>query len=412
MMRHRPSPPIFLASLTAALCAFTASCGSDESPDVSETANLVLSSVVVSPNGDRTTYIQAVDSLDDGPFTNENAVEIMGNAVLLADSRYVFVGAAEGPFWQRYELSGGQLTPNGRLSLGGVGASRISFGNTLVDDTTAVSVLSDLALAVVWNPSTMEITGEIPLDHLRVGGGFVLETFTTSAHDGLVYIPGRFGNLISGRVRPGVITTIVDPKTLSIVGVADDDRCTSGGRVVFDEDGYGYVMGDGRNYSTHVIEQGGGPEALDNCILRIPPGGTDFEEDYYYSIPSLADGRQSITELETAADGSGLGFAKMFYPEMLPEGVGFADFAFWDEPAHKMWRIVLADPPTAAEVRGIPFSTVGFVGQPLDGKLYTGESPDARNSDVYEIDPETNQATLRFQIDGLFNGLFRLGPAE
>jgi hypothetical protein len=44
----------------------------------------------------------------------------------------------------------------------------------------------------------------------------------------------------------------LDPKRLEIVGIAEDDRCCAGGRVTFDEEGYAYVMGNGRNQSVQV----------------------------------------------------------------------------------------------------------------------------------------------------------------
>ena len=73
-----------------------------------------------------------------------------------------------------------------------------------------------------------------------------------------------------------------------------------------------------------------------------------------------------------------------------------------------MWRIELGDTPVAREVDGAPFAALGFEGSSIDGHLFTGESPDGNTSEVYEIDPETNTARLRFSMDGYFNGLYRL----
>jgi hypothetical protein len=95
----------------------------------------------------------------------------------------------------------------------------------------------------------------------------------------------------------------------------------------------------------------------------------------------------------------------------LPPGVEPIDFDFWDVPAHKMWRIELDDPPSAEEVQGIPFAAIGFDGSPLGGHLFTGESPDGNTSDVYETDPDSNTASLRFTMDGYFNGLYQLDAA-
>lgn len=368
-----------------------------------------LGSVVIGDMDMRTTYLQTVKSLDDGPFDNHTAIEAPGNGVLLARGASVYFGLAEAPTWVRYTSdANGKLAETGRLSFLDYGVPAMDYGNVMVSDEVAVSVLSGPSLAVVWNPRTMEIEREIPLDHLIVDG-YGLENWTTVTHGGLVYIPGRWADWEGGRILGGVSTTIIDPVAGEIVGIAEDDRCASGGRIVFDAAGYGYVMGDGRNYSIQMFANAAGEPAPENCLLRIPPGGTDFEEDFYYSIPSLSGGLESIDELDTATQGSGIAFTKMFYPDQLPEGVEPIDFEFWNHPAHKMWRIQLADPPIAEEVEGLPFSAIGFGGTTVGGKLYTGESLDmGASSDVYETDPETNRGKLRFKMAGYFNGIYGL----
>jgi hypothetical protein len=275
-----------------------------------------------------------------------------------------------------------------------------------------VSIISDPPHAIVWDPSKMEITGEIDLSGLG-RDGYALEVWTTIAHDGLVYIPNRWANWDDNKIYPNVALTILDPKKKEIVGQAEDDRCVSGGRVIFDKAGYGYVMGDGRNLSAQTFAlEAGEPPPPDNCLLRIAPGETDFEADYYYTIPSLTGGRQSISEIDTAQQGSGRAFTKMFYPDELPDGVKQEGFDYWSVPAHKLWQLKLADPPTAEVVAGIPFGAIGFDTYALDGHLYSGESPDGSESKVYEIDPETNEAKERFDMQGYFYGLYRLKPGS
>jgi len=368
-----------------------------------------LGSVVIGADDTRQTYLQTLRSLEDGPFGTENAIEMPGNGVFLAQGDSVFAGLAEEPTWVRYTSDReGKLTETGRLSFLDYGLSSMDYGNAIVSDEIAVSVLSKPAVAVVWNPQTMEITREIDLGYLVVPG-YDLENWTTIAHEGLVYVPGRWANWEDGKVRNGVSTTILDPVKGEVVGVAEDDRCASGGRVVFDEAGYAYVMGDGRNYSIQMFANAAGEAAPDNCILRIAPGETDFEEDFFYTVPSLTGGLQSITELDTARQGSGLAFARMFDPSKLPDGVEAVDFGFWSEPAHKTWRIELGDPPVAKPVDGLPYAAIGFDSMAFRGQLYTGESVDGgATSDVYEVDPDANHGELRFKMTGYFNGLYEL----
>lgn len=400
---------------TAAV-ALTALCGcSDEkeetgSPESVSDFRYILNTVVDDPDGNRSTYVQVIRSLE-GDFTNAAGIELPGYGTMIADSKSFYVGLSEEPTWVRYGLdSAGAIVETGRLSLLNYGMSYIDYGNSMVDEETAVSVLSEPTVAVVWNPKTMQIKGEIDLNHLQ-RAGYSLEVWNTSVHDGLVYIPGRWGNWDDEKILPGVSMTIVDPKAMTLVGVAEDDRCTSAGAMVFDAAGYGYALGDGRNYMDHAYAAAHGqPTPKPTCILRIPPGGTDFEQSFYHSVPSLTGGRDAISELDDARPRSGLAFSLIFHPEKLPAGMTANSFDFWNEPAHKMWRIKLGDTPIAEEVQGFPFTQLGFEAAALDGKLYVGQTDDGVRAQVYEIDPDTNTATKKFTTEGYFNALFRLTP--
>jgi len=390
-------------------------CGDDESTEDGDASAedepiYVLASVVIDPDDNRTTYVQTITSLEDEHFDNDTAIELPGNGVVLAHGRDLFVGHAEEPTWVRYSLTDDRaaIEETGRLSLLNTGATYVDYGNAIVDDETAVTVLSAQRTAVIWNPKTMEIVDEVELD-VPEHEGYELEVWTTVAHDGLVYIPLRWADWEGARVYPSVGTIILDPHAHEVVGRAEDDRCASGGRVVIGADGYAYVMGDGRNYAIQMFANALGEDAPANCLLRIAPGETDFDPDFFHTIASLTGGLESITELESPVPGSGTAFAKMFYPNELPDDIEPVDFAFWDERAHKMWRIELGDEPMAREVDDIPFSAIGFDGSVIDGRLYTGESLDSgATSDIYEIDPDTNAARPVFTMDGYFNGLFRL----
>ncbi|MEL6341301.1 MAG: hypothetical protein AAFQ65_15460 [Myxococcota bacterium] len=418
----------FVMALTLSTPLVFVACGDDDDPnDDSGNAplivggtNFALSSVTRNPDGSRTTFVQTIDSLDEGPFDNSNAIEVQGNAVVLSSPGAFYVGLPTEPTWIRYSVNNsGETRETGRLSLLEFGQSRLGFSNVLVDANTAVSVLVSQASAVVWNPTTMEVIGEVEIPGLEIpqslqgGDPVTVEAFSASTFNGLVYIPSRFATFPAsggvGVVAQEVILTILDPTGLTVIGTARDDRCASGGRPVFDEEGYAYVLGDGRNNIINLFAELRSDDPVDTCILRIAPGETDFETDYFYTIPSLTDGRQAISELIGATPDGGTGFARIYYPERVPDDVPVdLTYEFWDAPAHRVWRIELDDPPTAEVVEGLPFAAVGFVGSAVDGRLYSGESPDNVTSDVFEVAPSDAAAQVRFTMDGLFEGLYSL----
>jgi hypothetical protein len=365
----------------------------------------VLGSITIDADGNRVSYAQVIDELA-GDFDNRSGIEVQGNAVFMAHGDAFFYGLTESPEWVRYSTRDG-FEETGRLSFLNYGITSMDFSNVIVDDDTAVSVLTEAYVAVVWSPRTMEVTGTIDLGYLRKEG-LTLEAFTVLAHDGLVYVPGRWANWEQPTVLQAVSMTILDPRALEVLGVAEDDRCGSAGSITFDEQGYGYVMGDGRNQSMQVFAAANDQPTVDNCLLRIAPGDTDFQESYFYEIPSLTGGLDSMTELEAADIDSGVAFSMMYYEDRVPEGLDHVNFEHWGVPAYKMWRLQLGDPPTAEEVNGANFTVLGFPSSAVDGKLYTPESADGSESSVYEIDPDTVTAVLKFTMDGYFAGLLPL----
>lgn len=371
-------------------------------------ARFVLASITIDADGNRVSYAQIVDELS-GDFDNSAGIEAPGNATFLTRGSDFFYGLAESPTWVRYSTAGGSFTETGRLSFANFGLTSMDFSNVIVDDDTAVSVLTGPAVAVVWSPTTMSVVGTIDLSHL-VRDGYSLEAWTVVAHDGLVYVPGRWADWEGGEILQRMSLTVLDPAAFSVVAVAEDDRCGAGGQVTFDSRGYAYMMGDGRNQMMQVFSAARGEPVVPNCLLRIAPGGTDFEEDYFFEIPALTGGLDSMTELQSATLTDGIGFALMKYPDRISPDLVQVDFEHWDVPAYKMWRIVLGDTPTAEEVDGANFSVVGFSPASVAGKLYNPESEDGSESSVYEIDPTTNTATLRFTMDGYFAGLLPLRP--
>ena len=223
-----PSPRssvVFFSLFSAALSA----CGpAQNTADGGLNGGYVLTSVVIDTNNNRTTYAQVVSSLT-GPFDNKNAIEIPGNGSVMATSDAFFVGLVEEPTWVKYVIKDGAVTEAGRLSFQAYGVTSTGYGNTIVDDETAVAAFDDPAKAIVWNPKTMTIKGEVSLAHQQ-RAGFSTEVWTTVAHGGLVYIPARWSDWTGSRIYPGVGLTILNPATLEVVGFAEDDRCASGGR--------------------------------------------------------------------------------------------------------------------------------------------------------------------------------------
>jgi hypothetical protein len=366
----------------------------------------VLGTISIDADGNRVSYAQVLTELS-GDFDTKNAIEAPGNANFLTSGSSFFYGLAEEPTWVKYSTEGGQFEEVGRLSFAHYGITYMDFNNVVVDDETVVSLLTEPYVAVVWNPKTLKIRGEVDISYLEEDG-YSLEAYSPVAYQGKVFFPAKWVNWDALRVKQAVHISVLDPQKLEIDWSAQDERCGAASRVVFDERGYGYVMGDGRNQSMQAFAAFHEEKVVPNCLLRIAPGEHEFEEDYFFTIPELTGGLDSMTSLETASVNSGVGFAMMKYEDRIPEGTGRVDFAYWSVPAYKTWRLVFGDEPRAEVVNGANFSVVGFGGNAVDGKLYVSESDDGSKSTVFEIDPETNQAQRKFTAEGYVSAILPL----
>jgi hypothetical protein len=140
----------------------------------------------------------------------------------------------------------------------------------------------------------------------------------------------------------------------------------------------------------------------------MPPGKIEFEKDFFFEIPELTGGLDSMTELQGASVDANYAFTMMKYEDRIPEDADRLNFEHWNVPAYEMWRITLGDEPSAEVVKGANFSVIGFGPSGIDGKLYDPESDDGSTSIVYEIDPEKNTSTKKFTMQGYFAGLLPL----
>jgi hypothetical protein len=434
MSRFAPRLLVPLACLAAALTAVgcgddgapTSADAADPGPDAADAAGggalYSLGSVVIQPDGTRTTYVQTIPSLDVATVDNSRAIELPGNGLHLARAGHVYIGLAEEPTMVRYTPDAdGQLVEDGRVSFLNQGVARVGFGNVFVSDTRAYMIAESEYVAVVWDPSAMEIVTTIDLAYLKQEG-LDAEFWTVAYRDGKVYIPVRYANWNTGVIGPSVTLVIVDAATDTILATATDDRCASGGRPVFAPNGDAYVVADGRNWSAQLFATVTGQPVPPTCLLRLRAGETTFDPDFLVTLPSLT-GFDAATELNPAADGEGTGYLRVFRPEMLPRGVEIGtDFAFWGYRAFEMWRLDFAnagageDAPRAVAVPGLPLSSLGFTDESVDGKLYVGDSPDYTTTTIYELDPAAPAASGQsadgvrplFEMQGAFYGLHRL----
>jgi hypothetical protein len=201
----------------------------------------------------------------------------------------------------------------------------VSFANTKVFcEICNIFGSKDLAfhldtsegVMVAWNPTTMEIEKLSSISTAitdRLEGGYADMVFPSLVNN-RAYFNAGWSNSDKFEVveKAAVLTfdaTVVAPE----LQIIEDDRC--GGtwtmKPFADEEGNVYAMGDWNSgyYQVGVPD----PVSKPACLLRIKPGATEFDPDYYVDLLAALDA-QAVRNAFSMANGKLL-------LSILPNGV-------------------------------------------------------------------------------------------
>ena len=138
----------------------------------------VMYEVFSADSDESSSYLNVFDSLDIKEIDSQGGREFAGGrAFLQSYNNWVFIGEPSSPTILRFSLGDdGELNEDGTLSLGNYGledAAIDDWGVNFISPTKAYFFTLKEGVTVVWDPSTMEITGEIPAPE-----GYVREGLT------------------------------------------------------------------------------------------------------------------------------------------------------------------------------------------------------------------------------------------
>lgn len=387
----------FLTGLGAALTLPVGCIGSSGTPTIE--GNYLVCGITVTPGG-IAGYATGIDDLG----TEQNvdlgkALPLPPGGTCVAHDGAIFVTDMESPVIIRYELDADRvLVEAGRVNFGGEGVTAISPSPNrvkILNDDKAYLVDSDTGQVIVWNPSTMEIAGNIELEGFEsdIATKTMFVTAVVLRGDQLLLV-ATYGipDLNLPEMRLGVIDTNTD--TFEVTSTTD--RCGGLGH-------FGYtLLGDGAIYLTsNSFAAGsyriGSPGSFPPCMMRIQAGSDVFDEDYFVEFGDLT-GFSEGAEIFPGPGNSA--FTLVFDEEVapLPDNPGVRDVSNANG-----WRLVRIHDITAAEpetsiVEGTE-PTSGFVPSYfINGRTYFGQLGALFSSttlyDVTDDGPAVEAATL------------------
>lgn len=303
--------------LTAPLSASTVllGCSSDDTNPVTTTENdakgdedddrewFVVSTQIY---GDVTTsYLPIVPSLDIERIDIDDAKEINGRSSIARIGDWLFVAGSSEPVVTRYTIDGkGRLKQDGRINFANHGVPEFfsidAWGAVFVDEEKAYIFNGSDGSHVIWNPTTMKITGEIEgLD--IVEEGYNLESVALVRGDRM-YRMFTFVNYDSWEFLPEPqYLAVYDVNSDKLLELHEETRCAQLYALPsIDED-------DNIYFSGHVWTPGLAltSDYPRSCALRVKAGEDHFDPDWQLDFADITAGREAAT-LRYIGDGKAL----------------------------------------------------------------------------------------------------------
>ena len=321
-------------------------------PDVTGYALCVSTAT---PDGS-TGLIVGVDDVAEGVLTLGSGVEIGSGGPPCAPAfGSAFVGVGDSPVVTRYERNDeGLMVPGPRVSFVGEGVERIFSGRgryfRFLSEERALYIDRTTGIVVVFDPTEMVVLGSVQLEGFEVEGAtasLVPPIASEGRDDLLLYV--RYVSSIGVQLPQAALISL-DVDTLEHT-VTRDARCGGLANDVQTSEGTIYVAS-----STFVTAQrmlGLADEAP--CMLRVLPGETRFDPDFYVALSDLTGGLPTGAMLRGPGDGALL---KAYDAAVLDPSDFLTTFQVGGAASWRVFRIEdLDDVATADAVAGFPVQT-------------------------------------------------------
>lgn len=332
-----------------------------------------------------TSYFHVLPGLGaDVTFDLQQALEVPGSAKLYSayDLGWFAIGSGEAPIITRYELdAAGTLVPGQSMSLLGQGVTDLWDTLYFVSPTKAYYPDRPGGQLIVWNPSTMEVTGTVPLpDTLRPGYLALYGYAPIVRGNELLISVGWFDWDVTDSALPETGVVVLDTTTDSVVRFDTDTRCGGVTQPITLPSGDAYLVSSALAGAAHRLGR------LDTapCALRIPAGSNQLDPDYSLSLEGVT-GSNLAGEPVPAGD---YVFLRAFDDTLATmEG----PMATWELTSQAAWRWLRWDPSASepAQLSDMTPSTADVSWFQVDGRVYGSETtPDYSQTTLIELSAE------------------------
>jgi hypothetical protein len=392
-------------SLTCTALAWPALGCSDDGPTIiaaSESlagGSAYILSTQVSTDEGTTGYVSVLGSLAPQSIDYTKAREFAGAADAWVHDGAVFVTDPEEFTITKFAVEGGALVEQGVVSFAAYGLSTFGFWlNTFVAADKAY-FLNDTLEYIVWNPTTLAITGTLPLPEAEPRAGFRLYTGYSDraavSRGGLLYQPFYYTDESYFLFAPASRIVVTDVATDRVV---DEIEAPCPGL------DYATMDGDGNIYFSSWVYAAGGAAVLDQpatCVFELPVQG---EPRVAFTLADVTDGREGGVMRYI---GSGRALLSVLHDERFPtsEAPSASELTFANN-----WRIWSYDiaAGSATLVDSMDWNGGAQYSFDIDQTTYMlVAASDYSTTTVYELGEGLSLAPV-FDTEGWATRLFKL----
>lgn len=369
----------------------------DEDVSDDEDTWFVVPTQLYSPDfSTSTSYVPVVSSLDVDEVSIDDAKELNGRASSAVVGEWLFLASSSEPVVTRYTVDDeGRLSEDGRLNFSNYGVpehfSIDSWGAVFVNEEKAYIFNGSDGSHIVWNPSTLEITGEIPGPDVVVEG-YNLESVAIVRGDRMYRVFTALNYDTWEFLAEPQYMAVYDVESDELVDLVEETRCPQlYSRPFVDESGdiyfSGWVWTPGLTLTSDYPK---------SCALRVKSGEDDFDRDWQLDFAAdLTDGREAGIMRYL---GNGKALLDVFYDERADINDETDAQELSNTPNWRLWTVDL-EAMTGAPVEGLDFKAGGYTDVQVDGRTFL-MVPNENYSRTTAYEVIDGEAVETFEIEG------------
>jgi len=391
---------ICFTALLASVVAIAGCGSSDDGTRESGKAEGPLYAVMyeIYDDAGSSSYLSLLDSVDIDEVDPSQAREFgSGRAFVQFYDGKLFVGDAESPTVTSYTVGeDGKLLTGRTISFAPYGLTKGQFDAwnvTFINPTKAYLLDFKDGTTIIWNPTTMEIVGDIPPASEFHREGYSFESTPGALRDGLLFRTVSWVNYDEAQYPSDFLLAVYDVESDQLLDVVEETRCPVPGNLV-------HRAEDGTIYFSNWVWPTAGVLMYDApapCVLRIKPGEDRLDPEWTFDYREVTDGRQGamFTYL-----GEGQALLSAFYDERTSFDETTDPWAYVGSSNWRIWRADIEN-KTGAPLEGIDFNGGAFTPLTFGDELFVlvpgGESVNWATQ-LYQVTDD--RAEARVQLPG------------